>query len=431
MIFGPDFIENSVARAFDTTNNITMDKFLVRKADLPVAARRSIDGSLLVTPGPATARKANLKRTIERIASEESEDEQEDEHHGDTANLKRASTIESITEESEDEQEDGDDENYDLDEAGLNECTQAYCTQADLIEYDDEISEDDGMTITHDFTQQEEDFDIDEAAQVLLHQEPRRESFHKDTEQQVSIDVMGTQRIFKLGESFKANVQAGWLCKENAVPKGVMGAIYTIRKFYMDSQTMKKTADCRVRIPIYDSLATPSERLRLRRLYPNELVTLAKTERIELKKLTTLVSSKPIVGGDLLFSFEGRTKYSYKLSFEEPPTMAKSFYMLPDFTTPTVLELFAGAGGMSTGFTRAGFDVRWMVEMDPQAAATLKLNHQHGGARVFAERTESFLRKAQAGTPCYPTPNEVHHVHASSPCQGTYCICIRVSFVEF
>lgn len=342
---------------------------------------------LLVTP--ATSRKSNLKRAAI------------DNH--------------SITDNE--EEEDGDDVHYDLNDADLHTFTQPYCTQADLLDEESD-DDDDGMTTTHDFTQ-EEQVDMDEITEEEQQQIQLIDAFHKDTEQQVSIHVMGTQRIFKLGESFKADIEASRLCKENNIPKGVTQAIYTIRKFYTDANTMRKTADCRVRIPVCDSLPEESgEPRRLRRLFPNELVTLAKTERIELKRLITLVPSYQVMGGDLYFKVELRLS-KYMIAFEELPSMAKSFNMLPDFTKPTVLELFAGAGGMSTGFTKAGFDVRWMVEKDPQAAATLKLNHQHGGARVFAEGVSNFLTKAQAKTPCYPTPNQVHHVHASSPCQGT------------
>lgn len=42
---------------------------------------------------------------------------------------------------------------------------------------------------------------------------------------------------------------------------------------------------------------------------------------------------------------------------------------------PTIVDLFAGAGGMSAGFERAGFRVLAAVEMDELAARTFRLNH--------------------------------------------------------
>lgn len=323
-----------------------------------------------------------------------------------------------------------DDVELDMDDDDLLEFTQqAYCTQADLLDETESEFEDDGMTQTHDFTQQEEE-EEEEIIVSAMQQEllkPRKNAFHKDTEQQVSINVMGIQRIFKLGESFMSNVKAGKLCKENNVPDNhVEDAIYTIRKFYTDTNTLKKTADCRVRIPVYDTLPTLSETRRLKRHHPNKYVTLAKTERIALSKLDKLIivmassssSSTPngLLKDELLYSVELKSSM-YSIAFEEPRGV-KSFDMM-EGATPTVLDIFAGCGGMSTGFERAKFHVKWMVEMNPQAASTLKLNHRRHG-RVYAETTESFLNKAKAGLKLYPLPHEVHHVHASSPCQGMH-----------
>jgi DNA-cytosine methyltransferase len=42
---------------------------------------------------------------------------------------------------------------------------------------------------------------------------------------------------------------------------------------------------------------------------------------------------------------------------------------------PTVFDLFAGAGGLSEGFGRAGFNILGAVEVDEMAARTYRLNH--------------------------------------------------------
>ena len=46
-----------------------------------------------------------------------------------------------------------------------------------------------------------------------------------------------------------------------------------------------------------------------------------------------------------------------------------------DVPTETVLELYAGGGGLSFGLSEAGFQVAYAVEHNPTAAAALKANH--------------------------------------------------------
>jgi DNA (cytosine-5)-methyltransferase 1 len=50
-------------------------------------------------------------------------------------------------------------------------------------------------------------------------------------------------------------------------------------------------------------------------------------------------------------------------------------------TTTTMLDLFAGAGGMTAGFKAAGFDPIFAVEIEPAAAKTYEANF---GAHVFS-----------------------------------------------
>jgi len=44
---------------------------------------------------------------------------------------------------------------------------------------------------------------------------------------------------------------------------------------------------------------------------------------------------------------------------------------------PTAVDLFSGAGGLSEGFTRAGFRILLATDQDPQAMKTYSLNHPH------------------------------------------------------
>ena len=41
---------------------------------------------------------------------------------------------------------------------------------------------------------------------------------------------------------------------------------------------------------------------------------------------------------------------------------------------PTVIELFAGAGGMAIGLEKAGFETKLLVDIDKDCVATLKKN---------------------------------------------------------
>jgi len=42
---------------------------------------------------------------------------------------------------------------------------------------------------------------------------------------------------------------------------------------------------------------------------------------------------------------------------------------------PSVVDLFAGAGGLSCGFSRAGYNIRWAIDIKPDAVATYRFNH--------------------------------------------------------
>jgi DNA (cytosine-5)-methyltransferase 1 len=83
---------------------------------------------------------------------------------------------------------------------------------------------------------------------------------------------------------------------------------------------------------------------------------------------------------------------------------------------PTVIDLFAGAGGSSEGFNRAGFKVLGALEMDEMAARTYRLNHPAvPDDRVIVQDirtvTRSTLRRLAGGT-------RVDVLTGSPPCQG-------------
>ncbi len=49
----------------------------------------------------------------------------------------------------------------------------------------------------------------------------------------------------------------------------------------------------------------------------------------------------------------------------------------PISTKPTVIELFAGAGGLALGLEKAGFETKALIEIDKDASDTLKCNRPH------------------------------------------------------
>jgi DNA (cytosine-5)-methyltransferase 1 len=73
----------------------------------------------------------------------------------------------------------------------------------------------------------------------------------------------------------------------------------------------------------------------------------------------------------------------------------------------TSLELCAGAGGQALGLERAGFKHVALVEIEPIACATLRLNRPdwhviQGDVRFFDARPFSGVDLVAAGVPCPP-----------------------------
>lgn len=71
----------------------------------------------------------------------------------------------------------------------------------------------------------------------------------------------------------------------------------------------------------------------------------------------------------------------------------------------TVVDFFAGIGGMSTGIMKDDrFDVKWAVEKDPGAAAMFRLNHE--GTILFEEDIIQWLSKMKREVTNSQTPHE-------------------------
>ena len=57
---------------------------------------------------------------------------------------------------------------------------------------------------------------------------------------------------------------------------------------------------------------------------------------------------------------------------------------------PTVLDLFAGCGGLSIGLEAAGFSVKWANEKDEDAARAYESHHD---AAMWCEDVSQFLNR--------------------------------------
>jgi len=79
------------------------------------------------------------------------------------------------------------------------------------------------------------------------------------------------------------------------------------------------------------------------------------------------------------------------------------------------VDLYAGAGGMSLGLDKH-FEVKWVVDNDHLAAATLRANKTGSDVRIYTEDVKTFLMHSVRGNPCYPSVGEVDHIHASREC---------------
>ncbi|EJF66181.1 S-adenosyl-L-methionine-dependent methyltransferase [Dichomitus squalens LYAD-421 SS1] len=124
------------------------------------------------------------------------------------------------------------------------------------------------------------------------------------------------------------------------------------------------------------------------------------------------------------------------------------------------LELFAGAGGLSTGLDLSGFvETRWAVELSESACKTFQANHQ--SSLVYNQNTSTLLQhvvdtaeghhprplvsKTGTNLPPMPQRGEVDFIYGGPPCQSFSQInhnkkiddprstlaCNMISYVEF
>lgn len=80
-----------------------------------------------------------------------------------------------------------------------------------------------------------------------------------------------------------------------------------------------------------------------------------------------------------------------------------------------VIDLFAGAGGLSVGATDVGCEVRASVEVDPKACETLRANSQYHG--TVAESDVSMATGEELRSLARLTPSDPLIVVGGAPCQ--------------
>lgn len=107
---------------------------------------------------------------------------------------------------------------------------------------------------------------------------------------------------------------------------------------------------------------------------------------------------------------------------EDRPELTALRELPTDIRRPTVVELCAGAGGMSIGLERAGFDHVAAVEYDKHAAATLRLNRPHWTVIEDDIRSVDFSIMEQleidvvaGGLPCQPYASDGYGLGKNDP----------------
>ena len=143
------------------------------------------------------------------------------------------------------------------------------------------------------------------------------------------------------------------------------------------------------------------------------------TKEIVLISNLTILCQNPFPISDWKFNFDAKkcdiSRQTCK-SFSYFKEIGKIQPSEPGKTKPRVLDLYAGAGGMSLGFQNAGMETMWAVDQNKDALDTLALNFSN--KEVFRETVEDFIKSAKEGDPAYPEKDDVQHIHASPPCQG-------------
>ena len=86
---------------------------------------------------------------------------------------------------------------------------------------------------------------------------------------------------------------------------------------------------------------------------------------------------------------------------------------------PNVIDLYAGAGGLSLGAARAGFNLAAAVEFDPHAIHSHTINFPH---TIHIQRDISSLNGEELLSLANIKQSELTGIIGGPPCQGFSCI---------
>ena len=93
----------------------------------------------------------------------------------------------------------------------------------------------------------------------------------------------------------------------------------------------------------------------------------------------------------------------------------KIFLVFGGVVVPAVIDLFAGAGGLSLGASRAGFDISAAIEIDPHAMASHRINFPH---TVHIQRDILNLTGSEIISEANINPEDLIGIIGGPPCQG-------------
>lgn len=125
-------------------------------------------------------------------------------------------------------------------------------------------------------------------------------------------------------------------------------------------------------------------------------------ERIKLYTLSNKLDDaiKPL----FLYS-EDKTSVSYRRS---TPNQTAPHH---NSDRPIACDLFAGGGGVSVGFEKAGWNVKYKADMNEACCKTLRKNFK--GKHVYQVDVANLLPEFKS-----IVKSKIKYIHASSPCQG-------------